>query len=124
MNTQLVLIDTWWNVNLQKSSSELPIYRFNRYMVECEYGIGRDVVVYQLVLIDTWWNVNFIYATIRKTDILVLIDTWWNVNRMIYISRFGQGIGFNRYMVECEFHSALGMLEPVNSFNRYMVECE
>ena len=21
---------------------------FNRYMVECEYGIGRDVVVYQL----------------------------------------------------------------------------
>ena len=32
-----VLIDTWWNVN---------------------YGIGRDVVVYQLVLIDTWWNVN------------------------------------------------------------------
>ena len=78
----------------------------------------------QLVLIDTWWNVNFIYATIRKTDILVLIDTWWNVNRMIYISRFGQGIGFNRYMVECEFHSALGMLEPVNSFNRYMVECE
>ena len=58
MNTQLVLIDTWWNVNLQKSSSELPIYRFNRYMVECEYGIGRDVVVYQLVLIDTFHHVS------------------------------------------------------------------
>ena len=24
------------------------ILGFNRYMVECEYGIGRDVVVYQL----------------------------------------------------------------------------
>ena len=103
MLTQLVLIDTWWNVNTLTVS------------------VMPDSIK---VLIDTWWNVNFIYATIRKTDILVLIDTWWNVNRMIYISRFGQGIGFNRYMVECEFHSALGMLEPVNSFNRYMVECE
>ena len=83
MNTQLVLIDTWWNVNLQKSSSELPIYRFNRYMVECEYGIGRDVVVYQLVLIDTWWNVNTQLHSFLTLHPQVLIDTLWNVNRCI-----------------------------------------
>ena len=34
----LVLIDTWWNVNSNKTASE-------------EY--------YIMVLIGTWWNVNF-----------------------------------------------------------------
>ena len=101
MNTQLVLIDTWWNVNLQKSSSELPIYRFNRYMVECEYGIGRDVVVYQLVLIDTWWNVNTQLHSFLTLHPQVLIDTWWNVN--FYIHKYSNAqTSFNRYMVECE----------------------
>ena len=62
MNTQLVLIDTWWNVNLQKSSSELPIYRFNRYMVECESVHLLTEAKAAGVLIDTWWNVNLYSA--------------------------------------------------------------
>ena len=37
MNTQLVLIDTWWNVNQDNSCR---IFQNN------------------FVLIDTWWNVN------------------------------------------------------------------
>ena len=93
-------------------------------MVVCEYLTSPKAWLGQQVLIDTWWNVNHYVINRKRDNAMVLIDTWWNVNRMIYISRFGQGIGFNRYMVECEFHSALGMLEPVNSFNRYMVECE
>ena len=55
----VVLIDTWWNVNLLYLRT-LPESdtRFNRYMVECEYCILDVVNSYFEVLIDTWWNVN------------------------------------------------------------------
>ena len=33
-----VLIDTWWNVNQSFGEEQLKeAFRFNRYMVECEY---------------------------------------------------------------------------------------
>ena len=54
-----VLIDTWWNVNLQKPCSPL--------LVKC-------------VLIDTWWNVNINFSGKMAQMTTVLIDTWWNVN--------------------------------------------
>ena len=56
---ELVLIDTWWNVNV--SSLKKPL------------GNGS-------VLIDTWWNVNVFPANLSDTMHIVLIDTWWNVN--------------------------------------------
>ena len=31
---------------------------FNRYMVECEYGLLSAGATDDDVLIDTWWNVN------------------------------------------------------------------
>ena len=32
-----VLIDTWWNVNLYENlQTHTQMFRFNRYMVECE----------------------------------------------------------------------------------------
>ena len=34
-------------------------YRFNRYMVECEFIISNLDKDKRNVLIDTWWNVNF-----------------------------------------------------------------
>ena len=34
------------------------IFRFNRYMVECESGYVRRDFRNAMVLIDTWWNVN------------------------------------------------------------------
>ena len=34
----LVLIDTWWNVNVFNTVEDAGLYvSFNRYMVECEY---------------------------------------------------------------------------------------
>ena len=34
----IVLIDTWWNVNATIiNCCNIRCYRFNRYMVECEY---------------------------------------------------------------------------------------
>ena len=34
----VVLIDTWWNVNVFfRATISSCLYRFNRYMVECEY---------------------------------------------------------------------------------------
>ena len=54
-----VLIDTWWNVNADKSPLAMASVT---------------------VLIDTWWNVNkFVYYKLCNTR-FVLIDTWWNVN--------------------------------------------
>ena len=55
----LVLIDTWWNVN-----------------VTC----GKNSPLMETVLIDTWWNVNSNYNQSLKEVFFVLIDTWWNVN--------------------------------------------
>ncbi len=34
---EAVLIDTWWNVNTIFDSAGTPSFGFNRYMVECEY---------------------------------------------------------------------------------------
>ena len=56
---QIVLIDTWWNVNVKASCQQAP-------------GI--------LVLIDTWWNVNSAMSFQDWHCNFVLIDTWWNVN--------------------------------------------
>ena len=78
----LVLIDTWWNVNL--TLDDISFHRlasfnrymvecelredwkpekepnsFNRYMVECESWSKYSMFPINLVLIDTWWNVNF-----------------------------------------------------------------
>ena len=102
----IVLIDTWWNVNLIRSilyltvsvcfnrymvecelntltSTLYPVPGFNRYMVECEYFIHDEDCNIFTVLIDTWWNVN-----IKSNDHIaggkaVLIDTWWNVNEFL-----------------------------------------
>ena len=54
-----VLIDTWWNVNiLRVSYSDTREFGFNRYMVECECVTRTDKQLRIWVLIDTWWNVN------------------------------------------------------------------
>ena len=56
--------------------------------------------------------------------VLVLIDTWWNVNDKVYTIYNADGVGFNRYMVECEYTKKLENNKRVFRFNRYMVECE
>ena len=60
-----VLIDTWWNVNVDVS------------------GI---VMIVSFVLIDTWWNVNMRLLRSPTLLLLVLIDTWWNVNTFISLA--------------------------------------
>ena len=53
----------------------------------------------------------------------VLIDTWWNVNRYAD-GEYLDSLGFNRYMVECEYAIADDVYNAISGFNRYMVECE
>ena len=78
-----VLIDTWWNVNHQ---------------------VYNPVFFLFSVLIDTWWNVNSSSGYRSETWVFVLIDTWWNVNwNQVVPDEYV--IGFNRYMVECEFNN-------------------
>ena len=124
----------------------MDINRFNRYMVECEFGKGLFNIHLKCVLIDTWWNVNLenivsLYVTnvvlidtwwnvnssfgiiLSICPILVLIDTWWNVNSVQQLCYFPVS-SFNRYMVECEFIIFTFIIRRGNGFNRYMVECE
>ena len=56
------------------------IFRFNRYMVECEFLYCLLACHHCVVLIDTWWNVNTVNLQATGLRIYVLIDTWWNVN--------------------------------------------
>ncbi len=82
-NLFAVLIDTWWNVNF----------------------VGGEVCeLVNEVLIDTWWNVNLIPINVENPPEWVLIDTWWNVNLDGYRGEDCLILGFNRYMVECEFY--------------------
>ena len=59
----------------------------------------------------------------EQKSYIVLIDTWWNVNTEKKLSSL-ESIGFNRYMVECEFVRYKQTTTSLTGFNRYMVECE
>ena len=37
----VVLIDTWWNVNHIKSHAYPSVFCFNRYMVECKFILSK-----------------------------------------------------------------------------------
>ena len=76
-----VLIDTWWNVNEKPRSTR--IYKkdsFNRYMVECEYVCrswsGPAFYSFNRYMVEC----ELYKAKLRKNGVRVLIDTWWNVN--------------------------------------------
>ena len=76
----MVLIDTWWNVNIHKDLLFSVFRCFNRYMVECEYCkisyIGSK---------DSCFNRYMVECESSKPAKYYTFD-----------------IGFNRYMVECE----------------------
>ena len=63
----LVLIDTWWNVNINFSGKMAQM---------------------TTVLIDTWWNVNVSALKKPLGNGTVLIDTWWNVNKRRFASLY------------------------------------
>ena len=58
----LVLIDTWWNVNMLAIAELVSTFCFNRYMVECKFKLVSSKNLHDSVLIDTWWNVNDIFT--------------------------------------------------------------
>ena len=62
----MVLIDTWWNVNLDEIMLRLVHDSFNRYMVECESFFYATLLAVYMVLIDTWWNVNLMHMVDQK----------------------------------------------------------
>ena len=81
IDLSIVLIDTWWNVNVYRTKRSSSNFRFNRYMVECEFG--RRTL-----------EVNGRYSFNRY---MVECELTFNpINN--YDSH-----SFNRYMVECEF---------------------
>ena len=80
----IVLIDTWWNVNLvyDESLSYYEVVLIDTWW-NVNQGTLENVENNTYVLIDTWWNVNDVQAAKRRYKKIVLIDTWWNVNRSL-----------------------------------------
>ena len=96
-----VLIETYWNVKLERWNSIHDLHRINRNILECKderiYQSGRN----NQVLIETYWNVktksysqltldgrsinrNILECKGRKEKATgaaekVLIETYWNV---------------------------------------------
>ena len=103
LTMRVVLIDTWWNVNfIRKSSNYKNGNGFNRYMVECEFEyIDKDLTG---ELSFNRYMVECEYQQLRLSHKInnVLIDTWWNVNLNADFYPQVLLMSFNRYMVECE----------------------
>ena len=52
----------------QSQIKQCPLYRFNRYMVECEFKTWlHNTAGTGAVLIDTWWNVNQYVGNVRSS---------------------------------------------------------
>ena len=53
------LIDTLWNVNYNVKEYFMgEEHGINRYIMECKFGEGKELLIKYLELIDTLWNVN------------------------------------------------------------------
>ncbi len=95
----------------------------NRYIVECKVA---SVLIHQigaLVEIDTLWNVKHNYEHVRFIDGDVEIDTLWNVKieaKVVFVN----GVGRNRYIVECKESIAPMLASARACRNRYIVECK
>ena len=76
----LVLIDTWWNVNILTPQSFGEEQRFNRYMVECEYTEVRNAGIECQSFNRYMVECELIFIDVVYLFYIVLIDTWWNVN--------------------------------------------
>ena len=78
--SRLVLIDTWWNVNVFLSNDRPVSFGFNRYMVECESN-RKDIPSISPRCFNRY---------MVECECSLLYPAFDNVPR------------FNRYMVECE----------------------
>ena len=74
------LIDTLWNVNKSLALTVSPVFRINRYIMECKSYFFLTFCGWSFELIDTLWNVNKSIKCAVSGSVLELIDTLWNVN--------------------------------------------
>ena len=74
------LIDTLWNVNKSLALTVSPVFRINRYIMECKSYFFLTFCGWSFELIDTLWNVNVIPGLMYYCLDYELIDTLWNVN--------------------------------------------
>ena len=59
LELQRVLIETYWNVNLDDKLNQAVIdFSLNRNILECKFGGSRANYGWVVVLIETYWNVN------------------------------------------------------------------
>ena len=70
-----ILIETYWNVNVENNNAHKGLTYINRDILECKCGFDRHPCVLPCILIETYWNVNtFTGAMINSADM--------NINRI------------------------------------------
>ena len=82
IGVEVVLIETYWNVNFFPQSLAKDSGRsLNRNILECKFQrrVGKGSSQSQ-VLIETYWNVNTYFEGKKAENKWVLIETYWNVN--------------------------------------------
>ena len=98
-----VLIETYWNVNCIVAYFCYKVYTsINRNILECKYCFSRYSLQQNLVLIETYWNVNIstvIDVTFKGS---VLIETYWNVNKKFLSKLKNRENSINRNILECK----------------------
>ena len=76
----IVLIETYWNVNLSSEGRKYIRSSINRNILECKWYIQGMCCRRIPVLIETYWNVNLFACITLHPEFFVLIETYWNVN--------------------------------------------
>ena len=84
--SDLVLIETYWNVNQVRKILILGTTSINRNILECKSEVYKSTLDINRVLIETYWNVNSIAGHPSIAGHLVLIETYWNVNYINILS--------------------------------------
>ena len=81
-NTLTVLIETYWNVNID---------------------LIKALTAETRVLIETYWNVNNINQALKVMEMWVLIETYWNVNSSKFCRNSFLSSSLNRNILECKY---------------------
>ena len=86
--TQVVLIETYWNVKSVTIILTVSIdSSINRNILECKGKFFQGGRRLNLVLIETYWNVKLHLTEPCQRNGTVLIETYWNVKVDLLIAK-------------------------------------
>ena len=144
--SDMVLIETYWNVKILANIGEQPIYTvlietywnvksspaaelvsepisINRNILECKVVTAQSSHSLTLVLIETYWNVKGKRGAERAAGPAVLIETYWNVKFYPWLAHSLISC-INRNILECKGRNQRRFGRTTYRINRNILECK